>query len=312
VLCAVVVLFVRMGAIAGAGVVDKVIVVVNDEVVTQREFDRAFVPVNKDYSSKFKGQELETRLAAAEKGILEQLINSKLVISLAKKAEVAIDEAEFKERMSKLKVYFKSEEEFAKMLNERGTNITEFERELRDQMLAQKFVEQEVAASIVVTPAEIKDVYDKNKEQFVKPNSAKVRGIMVRKVEGDETGACRKKMDDIVSELDRGRSFIEVASERSEGPYAENGGDMGYMSPGQTLEKIDKTVFALKAGEVSDIVETPIGYHLFLVEDVQPSRALELKEVSNYIKDQLFMKQFEEKMVKWVEEKRKNAYISYK
>lgn len=297
------------GIIAHAVVVDKVIVVVNDEVVTQREFDRAFLPMRQNYESNFKGKELEARLEAARKGILEQLINSKLVVSLAKKAEIEIDEAEFDERVSKLKAYFDTEEGFAQTLNERGTNLSEFEREMREQMLAQRFVEREVASTIIISPAEIQDLYDKNKGQFVTPSSAKVRGIMVRKVEGD---ASREKIDDIAAKLKKGKDFAELATERSEGPYADKGGDMGYMSPGQTLEQIDKTVFSMQAGEISDIVETPIGYHIFLVEDVQAPRPLELKEISDFLKEQLYMRQFEEKMIKWLEEKRKNAYIAYK
>ena len=71
-----------------AAMVDKVIVVVNDEVVTQREFDRIFIPVKQSYEANFKGPELKKRIEAARKGLLEQLINSKLAVSLAKKAKI--------------------------------------------------------------------------------------------------------------------------------------------------------------------------------------------------------------------------------
>ncbi len=297
---------------ARAEVVDKVLVVVNDEVVTQREFNRAFSPIKKSYESSFEGEELKKRLEEARKNLLEQLINSKLAVSLAKKEEIEIDEEELSERIDKVKSYYVSEEAFLQTLSAKGTNLTEFEQEMREQILAQKLVEKEIASKIVITPAEIKDLYDKNKESLVSPDSVKVRGIMIRRGDPSEEAGERKKIEDIVSELKKGGDFAALAIERSEGPYASNGGDMGYVVPGQLLEEIDDVIFKMQKGELSDVVETRIGYHVFLVEDVQKSRPLELGEVSDFLREQLYMKRFEEGLVKWLEEKRKNAYISYK
>ncbi|RKY42988.1 MAG: hypothetical protein DRP85_01280 [Candidatus Makaraimicrobium thalassicum] len=300
------------GIAAYAEIIDKVLVVVNNEVVTQREFDKAFFPIRKNYEAKFKGEDMENRLKEAKESLLEQLVNSKLIISLAKEQEIEIDEEELKNRIEKIKAYYTSEEDFLQALSAKGTNLTEFEREMREQMLAQKFVEKEVTSRIVVTPGEIMDLYDKNKEKFVSPPKVRVRGIMIRKSAGSGEDEALKKMEEIISELRQGGDFAAMAIERSEGPYAKNGGDMGYVSPGQTLEEIDKVIFALKKGEISDIVGTHIGYHVFMVEDIVEPRALELKEVSDFLREQLYARKFEENMEKWLEQKRKNAYISQK
>jgi len=298
-------------AAAHAEVVDKVIVVVNDEVITQREFERMYNPIKANYEANFRGDELKRRLAAAEKGLLEQLINTKLTVSLAKKAKVEIDEKELEDRIARIKEYYPSEEEFLKALSDRGTNLTEFESELRDQMLAQKLVQQEVAAGIDITPAEIKDLYEKNKDQLVAPLRVRLKGIMVRKDEA-AGGADKEKIADIEKKLDAGEDFAKVASEFSEGPYAGNAGDMGYIAKGQTIDQIDSAVFALKKGERSDVVETDIGYHIFLAEGIEPEHTLSLEEVNDFLRQQLYMKRFEENMGKWLKEKRDNAHIAYK
>ncbi len=295
-----------------SGVVDKVIVVVNEEVITQREFDRIFTPVKKSYEENFKGEELTGRLEEARKGLLEQMINSKLTISFAKKKKMEIDEEELKKRIEKIKSFYGSENEFLQTLSAKGTNMTEFEREMKDQMFAQKIVEEEVSARVVVAPSEIQDLYDKNKEKLVSGDRVKISGIMVRKTGDPGEKKASKKIEGIMNELKNGRNFAELARERSEGPYAEAGGDMGYISPGQLLKEIDVAVFSLKEGEFSDTVETNIGYHVFLVEEIQESRPLEFAEVSDFLKEQLYRKQFEKKLVEWLKEKRKNAYISYK
>ena len=118
-----------------ADVVDKVLVVVNDEVVTQREFNRIYLPVKRRFEQNLSGDELKQKLEQAKKGLLEQLINSKLAISLAKKEKVEIDEKELQRRIDTVKSYYKTEEEFHQALSDKGTNLTEFEKELKDQII---------------------------------------------------------------------------------------------------------------------------------------------------------------------------------
>ena len=304
--------FLTLSAAAYAGVVDKVVVVVNDEVVTQREFDRIFEPLKKSYEANFKGEELGRRLEEARKGLLEQLINAKLTVSIAKKQNIKVDQKEVQEKIDKVRGYYGTEEEFLQDLSSKGTNLSEFEKEVRDQMLAQKLVEKEIASKIVVTPKEVQDLYEKNKDKMVAPKTVKVREIMIKKPEvaGDDTA--RKRMKQMVSEIKKGKDFSEVAREQSEGPFAAEGGDMGYVPEGQMLPEIDKAIFSLNKGEMSEMIETPVGYHVFLAEDIQDPRALEFQEVSDFLREQLYRRQFEMKLVEWLEGKRKNAYISYK
>ncbi len=299
-------------AFARAEMVDKVLAVVNDEVVTQREFDRIFVPIKEAYEANFQGEELQQRLDAARKGILDQLIDAKLVISLAKKKNVKVDEEEMNKRIGTIKGYYATEEEFLKALDDKGTNMSEFEKDVKDQMLAQELVNQEVASKITVTPAEVEDVYSKNKERLVAPLRVKLRSILVRKGEGVDVAAAKKKADDILAEIKNGADFAAVATQKSEGPYAPEGGDMGYVAPGQMIKEIDDIVFKMKPGEVSPVVDTAIGYHIFKVEERQEARPLELAEVEEFLRAQIYRKKFEEALIKWIEEKKKNAYISFK
>jgi len=294
-----------------AEMVDKVIVVVNDEVVTQREFDRIFSQVEKMLEANLKGEELQNKMEDAKKNILEQLINSKLAISLAKKAKVEIDEAELKKRIDTIKSYYPNEDEFLKALSDKGTTMTEFEREMRDQMLAQKLVENEVASKITITPGDMKDLYDKNKDKMVSRLTVKLRSITINKEPGKEADS-KAKTQEILKKAKGGEDFTELAKTYSMDGYAAQGGDIGYLSPGETLTEIDDVVFKLKPGEVSDIVETQIGYHIFKVEEIKEPRQLGFDEVSDFLRQQLHMKRFEEDLVKWLEAKRKNAYISYK
>ena len=301
------------GAVSRADVVDKVLVVVNDEVITQGEFDRIYLQMRRVLESNFSGEELEKQLKQARNDIMEQLINSKLVISLAKNENIEVDEDELQARVEKIRAYYPTEEDFLQALNEKGTTLSEFKRELKDQMLAQELVEKEVASKIVITPGEMRNLYEKNKDQLISRKSVKLRTITFNRGESEaEDLAQKQKAERTLSDLRSGADFAEVATQRSEDGYAASGGDMGYLSPGETLREIDEVVFRLDEGDFSGIVETQIGYHIFKVEDIKTPRQLEFNEVSDFLRQQLHMKKFQEKIVEWLEEKRKNAYISYK
>jgi len=295
-----------------AGVVDKVLVVVNDEVITQREFDRAFLPIKQSYEANFKGEELKRRLEEVRKALMNQLINTKLSISLARKDKVEIDEAELQSRVDTIRSYYGSEDVFLQALGEKGTNLTEFTKEIKEQMMAQGIVEKEVAAKIVITPAEVSDLYEKNKERLVSPRRVKVRGIMVRKGEDIPEEEARGKIEKVNAEIKKKKDFSELAKKYSEGPYAQDGGDMGYLVQGQLLKEMDEAIFNAEKGKSTDVLETKIGYHVFMIDDIEEPRNLKLEEVSDFLHEQLFRKKFEEDLLKWLEEKRKNAYIAYK
>lgn len=311
-LCVMTVLFMFCGgSILTAEVVDKVIVVVNDEVVTQREFDRAFFPVKQNYEANLQGEELERRLEEVRKIFMEQLIDAKIAVSLAKKENIEIDEAKLQERIGMIKSYYGSEEAFLQTLSEKGTNLTEFKKEIKDQMMAQEIVEKEVASKIMIAPAEITDLYEKNREKLVSPYRVRLREIMVRKDDNAPKKAGRK-IRSIRAKIEKGADFSELAKEHSEGPYADNGGDMGYVMRGQLLEEMDNAIFSTKKGENTGIVETKVGFHIFMIDDIEEPRRLELEEVSDFLREQLFRRRFEQNLLKWLAEKRKNAYIAYK
>jgi parvulin-like peptidyl-prolyl isomerase len=292
---------------------DRIVIVVNDEVVTQREFDRVFLPIKRNIEENFTGSDMQAELKEAEAGVKDHLINAKLATSLAKKNNISIDEEELEKRIETIKrAYYGSEQEFLMALKERGTNLSEFEKEIRDQMLAQKLVREKVSDNIDVTPGEIKELYDAHKHEMVAPEQVLVRTIMVRKQKERSDADSRKKIEDLRGKAMRGEDFSALAREMSEGPYAGEGGNMGYVAAGQTVPQIDEVIFALEEGGISEVVETPIGYHIFLVDEKAESRMMELSEVNDFIRQQIFMQKFQQELAKYLEEQRRLAYISFK
>lgn len=294
--------------------VDRVIVVVNEEVITQREFERMLDPVEQSLiHAGLEGVELEEELEQAREMVLDQLINAKLAVSLARRRNIEIDTDELEDRIDGIRSYYPSEDVFLRSLNEKGTNLTEFRKQIEEQMLAQELVQREISSRIVVTPGEVRDIYEKNKDQFLSPKRVRVFALTLRKLPGADLEQRKAEISEIRSGLeDFPESFKELIEKHSDGPFSSEGGDMGFLVEGQTVPEINEAVFGLEEGNFSDVVETQMGYHIFQVVEVEEPRELSFNEVRDYIEDRIRMNKFREELVDWLEEERADAYISHR
>ncbi len=140
------------------------------------------------------------------------------------------------------------------------------------------------AASVQVSEKEIEEYYQANRnDKFHNPKAAKVRYISIRVAPGADAGqkkAAQARAADIVKEARSAKDFAELAKRASEDPTAEKGGDLGWVAQGQVPPAVEKTIFSLTKGAVSDAIDTPAGFQIFKVEDVKDEKTQTLKEAS--------------------------------
>jgi peptidyl-prolyl cis-trans isomerase D len=140
------------------------------------------------------------------------------------------------------------------------------------------------AASVQVSEKEVEEYYQANRnDKFHNPKEAKVRYISIRVEPGadpNQKKATQTRADGIVKEARGGKDFAELAKRTSDDPTAEKGGDLGWIAQGQMPPAIEKTIFSLAKGAVSDAVDTPAGFQIFKVEDVKNEKTQTLQEAS--------------------------------
>lgn len=304
--------FALSGVFAHASTSDRVLAVVNDEIITQRDFDRIYESViARLRQSGLKEEEIEEKLADMEGEILEQLVNAKLVISLAKESGIEVDREEVDEKIEAVKSYYPSREVFLHDLDQKGSNLSEFRSELKEQLLAQRLVEQKIGSGLSISPGELKKLYEKNKEEFFTPREYEMKVLNIRR-DGSEGGG-KQKIERIRARLNASpESFDELIKQFSEGPFASEGGKMGFVGPRDIGPDIYEAVSDLEEGEFSEIISTDLGYHIFQVQKIKQPRQLEFNEVRNYLRERAHMKRFEENLAEWLEEEKGNAHISYR
>jgi len=297
-----------------AEIVDGIVAVVNNEVVTQVELNAILLPIYTQYKSTYSDEELLKKIDEAKKNILYQLIEDKLILQEAHKIGMPATDEEVAERLEQIKSQFSSSQEFKSALASQGLTVVDLKEKYREQIMIKKMVNREVRSRVSVTPIEIALFYEKNKDDFNLPAQVKVMTIMIRKSEADPESNTDslKKIKMIELKIAEGEDFAKLAREYSQDPSAVDGGDMGYINKGQMMKKIDEVIFSLQPGEISETIETPVGYHVFKIVEVKEAGAESFDEARMQIENYLFQEKAKERFDEWMTNLKENAYISVK
>ena len=292
-----------------AEVVERILAVVNDEIITEQDLQVIMAPIVAQYRTMYTGAKLEEELAAAAQNFLDKVIEDKLILSEAKRKQVIIKDAEVDEMMTDVRNKFPSRDLFLSAIEEQGLTEKKLWNRFRDQIMMQKLVNFEVRSRVSVSPGEINEYYKANPDRFAQGDRVHLQQILVRIGQRSEEEA-KSFTDSLLARLKEGSSFEELAKAYSEGSEAKEGGEMGWVGKGQLLGEIDEKVFALGAGEITSVIRSSLGFHIFKVVEREQVSVKPLAEARNEVQDTLFKEKFKKRLEEWTSALKKNAYIS--
>ena len=290
-------------------VVERIVAVVNDEIITDQDLNLVLAPVAAQYRTIYTGGELDARMKTARQEFLNKLIEEKLILSEAKRKQVILKDAEVDEMMTEVRTKFPTRELFLKALEDQGITEKKLWNRFRDQIMTQKYVNYEVRSKVSVSPGEISEYYKTHEQEFVQGQRVKLQQILVR--EGARSDEEAKAFaESLVDQLRAGKTFEELAIAYSEGTEATEGGAMGWVEKGQLLGEIDDKIFELAEGGTTEPIKSALGYHIFKVTEKQEASAKPLSDVRNEIHDAIFKEKSKKRLDTFIGNLRKNAYIS--
>ncbi|MBN1871963.1 MAG: peptidyl-prolyl cis-trans isomerase [Candidatus Omnitrophica bacterium] len=295
------------GSICEAVVIDKIRVIVNDEVITQREVDRILYPAYNAYMQEYQGERLEAKLREAEQAAINQLIDDKVILSEAKRQDVKATEKEIDEKLDLVKKRYENDEEFRQALKDGNLSLSELRNSISDEVIKMKLVRQEIGWKLRITPSEVRKYYDEHLDDYRKPETVRVFSILIRKDGINRTSEdTRFLIQKIKQYIDFGKDFEKVAKEYSE----ESSCEARNIKRGEMIKEIDQAIFSLNEGDVSNIIESPIGYHLYKVVKKTPGKLIDFEIVKDEIENLLYKKNIDKNLRSWIDELKKDAYIS--
>jgi len=300
------------GALSFAEVVDKIAIVVNDEMITDGEIQRVIQPIYEKYKTMYSGPKLIEKLEEMKQKIAEQMIDDKLILCEAKRLNVEVDEKEIDKKVDDVIKRMGSRDLFERGLAQQHLTTKDLRMKYKEQLITKKLVDQKIGSRIMITPVEIANYYSKNSAEFTQPEEVKLWNIFIPLKDTADAQKSASLAKDISKRLKEGCDFAGLAKLYSQGPNASEGGPMGYVRRGYLLPEIDKVVFNMKDGEISGIVQTGVGYHIFKVEERRLARTLSIAEAKRDIEEAIFRQKVSEKLKGWVDSLKKNAYIAFK
>ena len=293
-------------------VIDKVAIVVNDEVITDREISRQLAPIYEKYKMMYSGTKLVERLEEAKQRVAQQMIEERLLYSEAKKQNIEIDEKDVDAKVQEIVRNMGSRDTFEKALLEQQLTIKDLKERYRQQFMIRKLVDRKVGGSILVSPVEIEAYYNKNLNEYQQPERVKLKNILVSITKFPDPAKSLALAKDILKRLREGCDFDGLAKIYSDGPGAAEGGLMGYVKRGDLLPEIEKAVFVLTPGQITGIVQSSLGYHIFKVEEKEAPKTMSLQDVRREVEGAVYKSKVDVKIKGWLEGLKKSAYIAFK
>ncbi len=296
---------------------DRVIAVVNDDVITQSELDGLLRPLYEQYMRDYSGQTVMKMLAEAQDKLLSQLIEDRLVYQEAVKKKIDVSEAEIEREMAGFRQKFGSDAKLEEALRSENISIKDLQEKVKKQAIVRKLHEIEVRSKVVVSPKEVEAYFAEHQKEFAAPEQIRITSLTIKKsdearAKGIADEAAQARLKALQERAQKGEAFDKLIEENSEDKHADQGGKGSWILRGQMIPAVDEIIFKTPAGQMTDVIETPIGYHLFKVVEKQASVQKTFDQVREQIHEDLFRQKSEARFTRWMEDLRKSAYISVK
>jgi peptidyl-prolyl cis-trans isomerase SurA len=243
--------------------VDRIVAVVNDEVITQNELTDRVGLVTRQLER--QGGQLPAG-DVLTKQILERMINDLLQVQLAKEGGIKVDDATLDRTIERIAQENNlSTTDFRAALERDGIRYSKFREDIRSEIVVARLREKEVENNVVVTDAEVETELAREAKQKTSDSEFRLAHILVLvppQATSDQIESRRMKAVQALSELRRGSNFAQVAATYSDAPDALQGGNLGWRSSARLPTLFTEILDRLQVGEVSDIIRSPNGFHI--------------------------------------------------
>ncbi|MYF76971.1 MAG: hypothetical protein F4174_06485 [Acidobacteria bacterium] len=290
----------------GAEVVDRVVALVNGDMITLSELQRQVViqgerlgvPDDPEVQATFRRQ------------VLEGMVDNALILQVADQRGLRVPDRyfdEWKEATIK-EMNLPDEAEFIRQVELQGSNLEELKKQFLEGVLIQEIRRQDIEERVQISEPEIEQRYRENVDEFIRPPQVRLRELVVHVTEAGEAEA-RERLGEAQRLIASGTDFGEVAKVRSESGSAESGGDLGLFLVRELDESFRSVVAELETGAVSEPLRIGESLYLLKVDERTEESTIPLDDVRNQIAESLYSEKMASEMDNFVSNLRENAIV---
>ncbi len=295
-------------------IVDRVVAVVNDEVILSTELMMRVAPAAFELQKISDPRERARRQAKLANDVLEEMVNEQLVTQAAQSAKLDVGEKEVEAAIADLKKQNKlDDEQLADAIRMQGYTMSSYRSDVRNQILRMRAVNTLVRPRVSVTEDDVRAKYDERARRSSQVSEVKLQHILLAMpADADEATVrdTRAKAADILTRAKAGEDFASLAATYSDDPATKNiGGDLGWIKHNMIATEWELVVFAMAKGETRGPIVGPRGLHVFRVSDVKDSKQEPFADVKEQLRNELYRVEMDKQTRLWVEELRKKAHF---
>lgn len=301
-------------ASAAAEVLDRIVAVVNEEIILLSELNERMAP----YAQRVREQGFDLdrenqMLRQLRAEMIDRLVDEKLTDQEIARNDIELDDAAVDRAIEQIKTANNlSDEELQRYLASEQMTMQAYRDSVREQVLRTQLVNYQVKSKIVITDQEIQAYYDNHPEVYGGKVYYHLKNILMRAprfASEAEKQAVFDQMQAIRSQVTAGGPFEDLARTHSQGPSAEDGGDIGKFAKETLSPQIQAALEGLTPGQVTDVLDTDQGLQLFYLDAVNRTEGTPLASVKAEIHQKLFEQVVDQKFVAWLEELRSQSHI---
>ena len=280
-----------------AVVIDRVVAVVNDEIITMSDLLR----------EKAKRADVKD-----DKLLLEDMIDRKLQMAAAKRSGMDVTDQELSDAIADIKKRNNlGEQQFEDALAKEGLTVEQYRSDLREQMTLSRLFNKYIRSGVGVDEQEARAYYDLNAKQFALPEEVRVRLLLVKtppNAAPEQVEAARSRADELRARIRRGEDFIGLIRQYSDSPTKKQDGDLGFLPRGHAIPEIEEASRDLAPGEYAGPVRSEEGFLILRLEEVR-TPIMPFEKVKDEISRNLFEQKTEIAYRTWLQTLRSDSHI---
>jgi parvulin-like peptidyl-prolyl isomerase len=278
----------------GRGLPDHIIAQVNEEQITADEFNREVKELILEPDQEVKGG----NFSDLKEAYLDQVIERKILVQEARRLGIKVSLEELNQAISEIKKDYPGEG-FGEKLGLKGITLEEWKSRLEEKLLAEKMIRHALYYRGKIDEKEALQYYENHLSKFQISEKVRARQIVV---------TTEEEAIQLLNRLKKGENFEKLAMKKSLGPEKVEGGDLGYFSKGERPAEFEQ-VFSLEVGEISGVIRSPYGYHIFKLDEKIAPRQVPFEEAKSGILQELRQKKGEEEYQRWFKGLKEKANV---
>jgi len=314
--------FLLMAGLAGADILEQILVKVNGEIFTKTDLEARQVAAlrQKNIQGDPTDELLKKELNQVTPQIMVDAVAEMLLMQRAKELGYRLSDEQFKLAIDNIKKEYKldTEEKFQAALKQENMSISDLRRQFERQMLVQRVEQVEIFGKIAISEDEARKYYQEHIGEFTTPASVTMREVLVavpnegKGLSVAQDDAVRTKAEQLRARALAGDNFMKLAEESSDAPSRANAGLIGPLNMSDLSADLRKLIEPAKAGEITPLVRTARGYQFFKVETITSAETMPFEQAREQLNDRVFTGKRKDEFDKYLAKLKAQAIIEWK